>query len=186
MPLCHLLSCAQTWSTSKEHIHLPPLHNLIKPYTPFPESPRNLLLLLPSCFPLLPVVHFLFFCRLNQTDLIFIGASEAVHRTVWLRGKINAAPKWEIKLNMLGFGLSRSVFINIYRSYIKKTTRIHYWYLAAKVASPWEFQRWKTTSHNWVFFSILYLFQFPSSEMSLQKQPDQGVLLCWKNVSQLQ
>lgn len=134
--------------------------------TPSPQPHQALhpvpwipLLLLPSCFPLLPVVlFFFFFCRLNQTDLIFIGASEAVHRTVWLRGKINAAPKWKIKLNMLGFGLSRSVFINIYRSYIKTTTRIHYWYLAAKVASPWEFRRWKTTSHNWVFFFFISLF----------------------------
>lgn len=43
----------------------------------------------------------------------------------------------------------------------QETTGIHYWYLAAKVASPWEFRRWKTPQSNWVFlFLLLYLFLF--------------------------
>lgn len=98
LPLCHFLPCVQTWSTSKKHMHLPPLHILIKPYTPFPECPSYAPppSILPSLPLSLPVVNFA--DEIKQTNFHWCVRSGALDRVA--KRKNQCSPKLEIKLNM--------------------------------------------------------------------------------------
>lgn len=70
--------------------------------------------------PQMPTLHsssslpsLFVYCKnllIKSNRLIFIGVSEAVHWTVWLRGKINAALSRRSN-SICRFGLSHSVFI---------------------------------------------------------------------------
>lgn len=99
LPSCRLLPCAETRSTSKERIHLPPPpphpNQATNPWcTPPPPPP-------PPCpaWLSLPIVNFA--DEIKQTNFhrcVRSGAPDRVRKRK--KKKINAAPKCEIKLNM--------------------------------------------------------------------------------------
>lgn len=156
----------------------PQPHQAIHPISRMP--PHTLLLPIPACLSLCPLYNL----QMKSNRLMFIGVSEAVHWTVWLRGKINAALSG-ISNSICRFGLSPSVFINIYHSYQCNNRD------PLLISGSWScitlrVPKVKNNIAQLGVFFFLYLFLFPSSEMSLQKQPDQEALLCWENVSQLQ
>lgn len=99
LPFCHSLPCAQTWRTSKEQIHLPPLHTLIKPIHPIPQMPpmhSSSPLCLPSLPLSLPIVKFA--DEIKQTNFHWCVRSGALDCVA--KRKNQCSPKWEIKLNM--------------------------------------------------------------------------------------